>query len=180
MPRSVSSLARTAMLLALALALHQVEGLLPVSLLPYPGVKLGLANLVTIIGMFLLATKNILLLVILRCLLVAALGNISGLLFSLCGALLAFLTMSTLASLAARHFSLPALSVAGALAHNLGQLFIAALLSRTWTVLFYLPVLIIAGSISGLAIGFAALFLLRAMHSSSRYTLKESFLILLK
>ena len=172
-------LTQTALLLALALALHQVERLLPFSLLPYPGVKLGLGNLVTLLTLFLLRPYHALLFAVLRNLLTAWFAGLSGLVFALTGALLAFAVMSLLAWSIPRDISLPALSAAGAITHNIGQLIVAAWLSQTPAIFSYLPVLCISGTLSGVAIGLAARFLLRAMKDSKRYSLHEHLLPLL-
>jgi len=164
-------MAVTALLLALAVALHQLERLLPLPILPYPGVKLGLGNLVTLASLFLLTYRQALLFVLLRVLLTSALGSFSGFLFSLSGALSSFILMSSLAYTWPRHFSLPGLSVAGAVTHNFGQLLVAAGLSGSFAFVLYLPVLLFSGIISGLAIGLTAHLLLKALAAQGRWQL---------
>ena len=167
-----------ALLLALALALHQAERLLPFAL-PFPGVKPGLSNLVTILSLFLLPSYLAFAFVIVRSLLTAALGGFSGLVFSLWGGVLAFTLMTNLAYSWPRHFSLPGISVAAAIMHNLGQLMVAAVLSQTPALILYLPTLIIAGSISGFAIGYTGRLLLRALYKSGLVVFNEQLLPLI-
>lgn len=176
---SARKIALMAMLLALALALHQVERMLPLPILPYPGVKLGIGNLVTLVSLFLLTPWQALLFVILRSLLTASLGSFSALLFSLTGALFAFLLMNGLARCWPQHFTLPGLSIAGAVAHNIGQLCVAAFFAGSFGVMLYLPVLLFAALFSGLAIGLIARLLLTALYRSRRYPLDRHLLPLL-
>lgn len=151
-------------LIALALALHMVERALPLPILPVPGVKLGLANIVTLLASFILPLPEVTLLVIGRTILAAAFGGgISGFLFSLVGGLLSMLVMYLLIQRANRWFSLPAISVVGALFHNLGQLMVAAFIVRTAGIFLYLPLLLLSAGLTGLAVGFTTLVLLRAL-----------------
>lgn len=133
-------------------------------LLPVPGVKLGLANIVTLLAIFILPLQETVLLVIGRTILAAAFGGgLSSFLFSLTGGLLSMLVMHLLIHGAANWFSLPAISVIGALFHNLGQLLVACIIVRTWGIFLYLPLLLVAAGLTGLAVGLTTLFLLRAL-----------------
>lgn len=133
-------------------------------LLPVPGVKLGLANIVTLLAIFILPLQETVLLVIGRTILAAAFGGgLSSFLFSLTGGLLSMLVMHLLIHGAANWFSLPAISVIGALFHNLGQLLVASIIVRTWGIFLYLPLLLVAAGLTGLAVGLTTLFLLRAL-----------------
>lgn len=140
------------------------ERALPLPLLPVPGVKLGLANIVTLLAIFILPLQETVLLVIGRTILAAAFGGgLSSFLFSLTGGLLSMLVMHLLIHGAANWFSLPAISVIGALFHNLGQLLVACIIVRTWGIFLYLPLLLVAAGLTGLAVGLTTLFLLRAL-----------------
>jgi len=151
-------------LIALALALHVAERMIPLPILPVPGVKLGLANIVTLVAIFILPFHEVLLFVVVRTILSSVFGGgLSGFLFSLSGGLLSMLVMYLLARFAGRWLSLPAISVVGALFHNLGQLLVAAFIVKTLGILLYLPILVVAAGLTGLAVGFTTLLLLRAL-----------------
>ena len=115
-------------LIALALALSFAERWFPLQLLiPLPGVKLGLANIVTLVALYRLRTRYAVCILIPRCILGAVFGGgITGLLFSLCGGSLALLAMA----LAKKSglFSVYGVSVLGAAAHSLGQILAAMVL----------------------------------------------------
>ncbi len=151
-------------LIALALALHVAERALPLPVLPVPGVKLGLANIVTLMAIFILPLPEVTLLVLARTILAATFGGgLSGFLFSLAGGLLSMLAMYLLVHKATHWFSLPAISVVGALFHNLGQLLVAAFIVRTWGIFLYLPLLLVSAGLTGLAVGFTTKLLLKAL-----------------
>lgn len=161
-------------LIALALALHVAERALPLPVLPVPGVKLGLANIVTLMAIFILPLPEITLLVVGRTILAAAFGGgLSGFLFSLAGGLLSMLIMYFLVHRATAWFSLPAISVMGALFHNLGQLLVAALIVRTLGIFLYLPLLLLSAGLTGLAVGFITLVLLRALSKTKLIAIPE-------
>jgi heptaprenyl diphosphate synthase len=159
-----------AIFVALALALAVVENLFPLAaFLPgiAPGVKLGLANIVTLTALFLLSIPEVLGVIIIRVALSAALaGGPSYFLFSVAGALLAFAAMAPLVYRAGRFVSLASVSVIGALAHNLGQLLVAALLTRTLAIVYYLPVLLTSAAATGVLVGLTTAFVLRALAKS--------------
>ena len=125
------------MLIALAFVLSFVETLIPISL-GVPGVKLGLANLVTVVG--------------LRIVLVAfTFGNVFSMMYSFGGWALSILLMILCKK--REWFSSVGISVIGGVGHNIGQLCVAALVVKQAGVFVYLPVLLIAGTAAGLVIG---------------------------
>lgn len=178
---TTKQLIRLGLCLSLSLALHMVEQMLPLPSLPFPGVKLGFANLVNLAALFWFPFGQSVLLILLRCLLASFFGGgFSAFLFSSSGALLSFGVMWWLANRFSQSLSLPAISVAGAVAHNLAQILLSILLMQTFGLLIYLPVLILMGVLSGLAIGFTALLLLRSLQKSGRMpNYKEQLLPLL-
>ena len=115
-------LALCAVLTALALGLSTLEGMFPVSLLiPLPGIKLGLANIVTVYALYALGPASALAILLARCLLGAMFaGNASALLFSLMGGGLSMLVMIVLRHLPG--LSIYGVSIGGAAAHNIGQI----------------------------------------------------------
>lgn len=149
------TVARAGLLLALGFALSYLEHLVP---LPLPvGMKLGLANIVTLVACCTVGKKAALAVLLCRCLLVAAVfGNVSALLFSLSGGLLAYLAMTLCFLGYNRQFSLLGISVAGAAAHHVGQIACAAVYLQTGAVLAYLPLLLVLSVPTGLLTGFLA------------------------
>ena len=163
MTLTTTKLALCAVLTALALGLSTLESLFPVSVLvPLPGIKLGLANIVTVFALYRLGDIPALAILIARCLLGAMFaGNASALLFSLMGGVLAMLTMIVLRRV--RGLSVYGVSIAGAAAHNIGQICAAMVVLGGTAVLGYLPVLLGVSLITGTLTGFVASLLFRAM-----------------
>ena len=138
-------------LTALALVLGSVESLVPVYL-GAPGVKLGLANLVTMVGLYCMGTKETALISVVRILLSGILfGPPSAILFGLAGTALSLTVMSF--SRKFRLFGMVGVSILGGVAHNIGQFLMAAFVVNTFGVFSYLPVLLTAGCAAGALIG---------------------------
>ncbi len=146
--RRTVRLAADAAFLSLALVLSFVESFLPAAVLPLPGFKIGLANLAILAAFYRtgrLADAAVISLC--RCLVTFLLfGNPTGLLFSLCGGALVLVMLGLLRRV--RGLSFVGISVLCALAHNLGQLTAAVLLTG-WAVLAYLPALLAASAFYG-------------------------------
>lgn len=139
---------------ALALIFSYVESLIPISL-GIPGVKLGLANLIIVIGLYKMNLKEVYLLSLVRVLLSGFIfGNYFSILYSLAGALLSVTVMALLKKNGG--FSVMGVSIAGGVFHNIGQLFVAMIVVETFGVVYYVPVLLIAGLITGMLIGITA------------------------
>ena len=153
-------LALCAVLTALALGLSTLENLFPVTLvIPLPGVKLGLANIVTVFALYQLGPLPALCILAARCLLGSLFaGNASALLFSLLGGTLAMLVMLALSRL-------PGLSVYGVSigGHNIGQMAAALITLGNTAVLGYLPFLLVVSLFTGALTGFVSALLLRAI-----------------
>ena len=151
------------MLTALAMIFSYVEALLPFS--PgIPGIKLGLANLVVLTGLYRIPPHDIFLVSLARILLPGFLfGNGFSILYALSGGLLSFLCMYLLICRRKQLLSPPAASAAAAVCHNTGQLLAAAVIVHTAGVLYYLPVLIAAGILAGLITGLLASRILRVL-----------------
>ena len=142
------------MLVALAMVLGFVETLIPINL-GIPGMKLGLANIVVVIALFLFDIKTAVVVSILRIILIAmTFGNMSMMFYSIAGASLSLLSMIAVSKI--KSFSLISVSIIGGIMHNVGQIICAAFVVRTNGVFTYLPVLIIAGLVSGALIGIVA------------------------
>ena len=142
------------MLVALAMVLGFVETLIPINL-GIPGMKLGLANIVVVIALFLFDIKTAVVVSILRIILIAmTFGNMSMMFYSIAGASLSLLSMIAISKI--KSFSLISVSIIGGIMHNVGQIICAAFVVRTNGVFTYLPVLMIAGLVSGALIGIVA------------------------
>ena len=138
-----------ALFTALSLAIYAAECALP-PLLPLPGMKLGLANIITLLLLRHYTLKETSLVLLARILLSALLfGQAVSLLYSLAGGILNRRTGSRFPFLTGAF---------GGLTHNMGQLLTAFLLTRTPGVFAYLPFLLLCGILTGLFTGFAALF----------------------
>lgn len=142
-----------ALMIALALALSYAERFIPLQLvIPLPGIKLGLANVVTLVALYRLKGRYALAILVPRCILGALFGGgITGLLFSLAGGLLALLVMSL--SKRVSIFSVYGVSILGAAAHNIGQIGAAMMLLRSVYVAAYLPWLLIVAIVTGILTG---------------------------
>ena len=143
------------LLTGLALILFVVEAQIP-PLVPIPGVKIGLANIVTVFAVFWLGAKDGVLVLAARIFLGAVFaGNFSSILYSAAGGLCAILAVIGL-KLVLQQKQIWIAGCLGAVAHGIGQMAVAVPLSGTPSVLIYLPVLIVAGIITGTFTGLCA------------------------
>ena len=158
------------MFLALALVAGYVEQLIPVNL-GVPGVKLGLANIVTMVLLYTLGARPAGGITAVRILLSGILfGTGFSIVYSAAGAVLSILVMMLLKS--TDKFSYIGVSVAGGVFHNAGQILVAILVLETGALVYYLPILIVAGLVAGLIIGFLSGFLIRRLAPVIRQTME--------
>ena len=150
--------ALSALFASLALIFSYVEAILPAA--PgIPGIKLGIANLVVIIAMYRLDLRYALVINLIRILLAGFMFNgLYGAVYSLCGCLVSYVVMCILYK--SGLFSVIGVSMGGGAAHNIGQLCIAAVLVSSPQIFYYLPVLILSGTVSGILIGWLGRVLL--------------------
>ena len=159
---NINKLVTLALFTAMSLALFVVELQLPTIIPAVPGVKLGLANIVTL---FILHRKDFtavdaLLVVVARvCLAGFLTGNLFSLLYSFSGWIAALLVMIAFRKLFKSKL-IPVTAVAGALAHNTMQICVAVFIAGAG-MLLYLPVLVLSGILSGLLTGFATNLIIR-------------------
>lgn len=140
------------LLASLALALSYLEALLPPITSAFPGIKMGLPNIVIVFALYALGTKESALISAVRLLTVFLLfGNAVMLLYSTAGALLSLTLMVILRRIGI--FSCVGVSVSGAVFHNLGQILVAVWMLETPQIAFYLPILTISGVIAGAIVG---------------------------
>lgn len=142
-----------AILISLALVLSYMERFIPLQMVvALPGIKLGLANVVTLLALYFLGTGSAFTILILRCFLGSFFGGgLSALAFSLFGGVLALLMMTLARRIPI--FSVYGVSVWGAAAHNLGQIMVAVVLMQSVYVAGYLPYLLVVSVFTGLATG---------------------------
>ena len=149
---------------ALALIFSYVELLIPINF-GIPGAKLGLANLMTVLVLYKMGIKEALTLSVTRIILSGFMfGNLFGILYSLSGGLLSFLVMVLLKK--SDRFSVAGVSIGGGTAHNIGQLLVAMVVVQTYQG-YYLPVLLVAGEVTGLLIGLVAKEVLKRIQGIS-------------
>ncbi len=163
---SIKRLSVNAVLTAIALGIFVLEAQLP-PLTPIPGMKLGLANLVTLFALVYLTPKDALLILLSRILLGTLFtGNPSVLLYSLSGGMASLILELLLLQHGQKQF-LWGVSALGALTHNAIQLLIATLMTQTPAILFYSPVLGISGILTGLFTGLCIHYL--DQHAGKRF-----------
>lgn len=143
-----------------ALTIFTAESFLP-PLLPLPGIKLGLSNIVTLWLLMHTRARDALCVLLARILLSSFFaGQMVSLLYSLAGGLLCFAVMALLFHLLQDRYVV-FISVFGALAHNMGQILIAILITQLPSMLAYLPVLAISGIVTGTFTGLCVFYLKR-------------------
>ena len=150
----VKMLAFSAMFAALALIFSYIEALIPI-LIPVPGVKLGVANLVIIIALYRMGFRRAL---SINCVRIALAGllfsGIFGMIYSFAGGILSLIVMQFLKRTGL--FSMVGVSMAGGAFHNLGQLIAACIVVSTPSLMSYFSVLLLTGLIGGILIGILA------------------------
>ncbi|GHU71533.1 hypothetical protein AGMMS49992_05710 [Clostridia bacterium] len=162
-PGGVRRVAIDGMLFALAMALSAAEGILPIPA-PMPGIRLGLANIVVMYAVFFVGRWDALTLAMLKGLFaLLTRGAVAGAL-SLAGSLLSVLIMIMLIAIFGKHISYFMLSVAGALAHNAGQLIVVKLIYASLAAAAFVPIL----TMSGIAAGFVTAGILRAFMPAAK------------
>lgn len=157
------------MLVAQASVLHFIEGLLP-NPIPVPGVRLGLANIITLLALVMFGFRTAMQISILRTVLGAMLSGALfgvGFFMSFTGALAATCMMALLLR-ACSGLSLVGVSIAGAIAHNMGQLAMAALILNFPGIFYYLPVMMLSSIPTGIIIGLLLIELVKYIKANNR------------
>lgn len=154
-----SKLTLLALSVTLAMILSFIESQIP-ALVAIPGVKVGLANIVVVFALYKLGWKYAAVISLTRVFLVGLLfGNAVSLLYSAVGAAVSFLGMVLLKH--TRLFSYTAVSVAGGVLHNMGQIGMACILMGTDMLKYYAPFLILSGTLAGVVIGLLAAIMVK-------------------
>ena len=152
--KKTQKLSLMAMTVAVAMLLSFIESRLP-AFVSVPGVKIGLANIAVMFALYKFGVKEAALISLVRVVLISLLfGSLVSMLYGLCGGALSLCVMIILK----RYSPLSPLgvSVAGGVAHNVGQIAVACFLLSTARLAYYLPVLILTGTLSGIVIGICA------------------------
>jgi heptaprenyl diphosphate synthase len=151
-----------ALLTAISLVIWVIEAQIP-AIVPVPGIKLGLASIVTLVAMCLLGRREALAVLLVRVFLSCLFaGSFSAILFSLTGGILSWAVMSLTLGLFSQK-QLWIVSVLGAIGHNAGQLLAAMAVTKTASLIWYGPALLCAAIITGVFTGVAAMYLQRAL-----------------
>ena len=154
------------MFLALALVFSYIEQLIPISL-GIPGVKLGLANIITMMVLYYAGFGSAIMISAIRILLSGLLfGSGFAMVYSAAGAIFSILVMTLLKKTG--KFGSVGVSVSGGVFHNIGQIIVAAIVLETKALFYYLPVLILSGLGSGIIIGILSGFMIRRMAPAMR------------
>lgn len=146
---------------SLALIFSYVEAIIPFNA-GIPGVKLGIANIVTVIALYKLSIKHAAIVSFIRIMVAGFLfSGLFGAIYSLAGATVSLIGMIFLKKTG--KFSIAGVSMAGGVLHNLGQLLVASFLIKDLRIFFYFPILLFSGLASGVAIGIAATLIMRVL-----------------
>ena len=144
-------LALLGILASLAIVLSYLEALIP-PLVAIPGVKIGLANIAVMLALYKLGLKEASTISVVRNIVIFLLfGGLIALLYSLAGAILSLAVMYLLKRFTP--LSEIGVSVAGGVSHNLAQITVAIFTFSTPSLVLYLPVLLISGTLAGIIIG---------------------------
>ena len=139
------------MLVAMALVIYLIEAQIPVL---YPGIKLGLANSISLVALVLLGWKEAFLIMILRTILGSIFGgSMSAFMYSIAGGVLSNVVMILLYKYFKKSLSLPTISICGSVFHNIGQLMVAAFIINDLRIYVNLPLLLVAAIVTGYFIG---------------------------
>ncbi len=158
---NTKKLTTLAITVTLAMALSFLESQIP-PLVAIPGVKLGLANIAVIFALYRFGAKEAAAVSALRVFLVGLLfGSFVSTLYSIAGAILSFAVMLLLRRI--KVFSEVGVSVAGGVCHNIGQIAVACVLLETNVILYYLPFLLLSGTVAGVGVGVLSALLVRKL-----------------
>lgn len=159
---NVKKLTYMAMLTAISMIVFLIEAQIP---LPFavPGVKLGIANVITLYAIWTLGRKEAGAILIIRVFLGNIIaGNVMAMAYSLAGGLLCWVVMGLLKPVMKRD-QIWIMSILGAIGHNAGQLAVAVAISGTVAMAWYAPVLLVAGIVTGAFTGYLTQILLGHM-----------------
>ena len=144
-----------AVMIALAAVIGYLEQLIPVNLFGIPGIKLGLANIVSLVALYMFGEVHAFLIMAVRVTLVGLMfGNMYAIAFSFTGGVMSLAVMILLKRTGL--FGIGGISAAGGVSHNMGQMIIAMLTLDSINLVYYIPILSVAGTVCGMAVGVTA------------------------
>ncbi|MHB8064554.1 MAG: Gx transporter family protein [Ruminiclostridium sp.] len=161
--KQIKKIALLAVLASQALVLSIIEAWIPIPI-GIPGIKLGLASIITIIILISYSLSDALIIILIRCIVSSLfLGGPVIFIFSLCGGISSATIMWVLLKKMQNWFSLIGISIAGSIAHNIAQITVACLIMNDLSVAAYFPVLMISGIVMGSFTGYCSNFLVIAV-----------------
>lgn len=147
------------LMIALAFVLSYIESMIPINI-GIPGIKAGFSNIVVIFALYVYGAVVAFGIAIVRIILVGlTFGSFASLMYSFAGGILSFAVMYILKKIDI--FSVNGVSVAGGVSHNIGQIIVAIVVLKTKLLVYYLPALIISGTIAGIVVGMAGGLLIK-------------------
>ena len=159
MRKRTLKLTTLALTISFAMVLSYIESRIP-AFVAIPGIKVGLANIAVIFTLYKLGIKEAITVSVIRVVLVSMLfGSPISMIYSISGAVLSLLAMSLLKVLTP--LSEVAVSVTGGVMHNIGQIAAASFMLSTNVVIYYLPFLLVSGTIAGIAVGIVSAILVK-------------------
>ncbi len=157
MKKNTKKMVLMALYVSMALMLHVFESMIPVPFIA-PGVKLGLANIVTMVAILTLSFPQTFTVVITRVILGSVVGGgFTGFLYSMAGGVTSFVSMMLLLVLFRKYVSPVGVSVTGAVFHSVGQLAMASILFSNVRLFSYFPILAVTSIVTGFFVGLASL-----------------------
>lgn len=159
MRNNLKKLTSLALAISFALIVSFIESRIP-AFVAIPGVKVGLANIAIIFMLYKFGIKEAIIVSIIRVVMVSILfGSVASLFYSIAGAVLSLAVMIILKCITP--LKEVAISVVGGVMHNVGQIIMASILLDTNVVVYYLPFLLVSGTIAGIVVGITAALLIQ-------------------
>lgn len=159
MRSNTKRLTALALTISFALILSYIESRIP-ALVAIPGIKAGLANIAVIFTLYKFGLKEAAAVSFIRVVIVSMLfGSPISMIYSIAGAVLSLASMALLKRLTPLNEI--SVSICGGIMHNVGQIAMASIMLSTNVVVYYLPFLILSGTLAGIAVGAASALLIR-------------------
>jgi heptaprenyl diphosphate synthase len=166
-------IAYLSILTAVAIVLNIFENYLPLPFIA-PGAKIGLANIITMIGIISIGYKDTFLVMFTRIMLGAIFGGgLSGFIYSFAGGVLSFASMIIVKETFKKNISPIGISVTGAVFHNVGQIIVAIIILNNILIINYLPVLVIVGTVSGSFVGYSTIYFMNHLNKVTKIVFKN-------
>ena len=165
--KKIKKLTLLGLFISVALVVSFIETLIP-PIIPVPGIKIGLANIITVLVLYKFGLKSAITVSILRVALANLLfGTVLTLAYSFAGTLLSLTLMYTFKRLGL--FSTVGVSIIGGVSHNTAQIIVACILLQTSQISYYLPILFISGTVTGTVIGILGALLIKRLNFKERF-----------